>query len=157
MGALLPVVAAAVALSASAHETGYRVGPGDVVDIKIYGETEFSGFFRVGTDGTIDYPFIRKLKAQGKTREELAGEITSLLKDGYLKDPQVSVDVKDYRSQTVFVLGAVNRPGTYALEEDTKILDLLSRAGGISGPPTRRRSRRPTRRRFSLPSTRSRS
>jgi polysaccharide biosynthesis/export protein len=113
-------------------DVAYKLGVSDLIDIRVLGESEFTGAFRVGTDGTIDYPFLRKVAAEGKTTEELAGEITKLLKNGYLTNPQVTVDVKEYRSQSVTVLGAVGKPGSYVLQEETRILDVISKAGGIS-------------------------
>ncbi len=109
----------------------YRVGVGDLLEVRVLGEKEFSGEFRILTDGTIDYPHLRRIAVEGKTTEELGKLITEKLKDGYLVEPQVNVDVKDYQSQKVLVLGAVKTPGTYVLREETKILDILSRAGGI--------------------------
>ena len=110
----------------------YKVGIGDVLEVKVLGETEFSGAFRIGSDGTIDYPFLRKIEVKGKTTEELAKQLSVRLKDGYLADPQVSVEVKEYQSQRVVILGAVKSPGTYVLQEETRLLDLISKAGGIN-------------------------
>ncbi|HLG20993.1 MAG TPA: polysaccharide biosynthesis/export family protein [Bdellovibrionota bacterium] len=115
-----------------ASENDYRVGIGDVLDVKVLGEAEFSGNFRVGTDGKIDYPYLRKIEVKGKTTEELGKMLTERLRDGYLADPQVNVEVRDYQSQRVMVLGAVKNPGTYVLKEETKVLDLISKAGGIA-------------------------
>src|ERR1051326_5597244 len=109
----------------------YHIGVGDVLEIKVFGESEFTGLFKVGNEGNIEYPYIRKIKAQGKTRDEITQEITTKLKDGYLIDPQVSVDIKEFRSQKVQLVGAVGRPGGYFLEQETTILSLISRAGGI--------------------------
>src|SRR5580765_6923009 len=118
-------------LSTPLRADDYHIGLGDVLDIKVFGESEFSGVFKVGSEGFIEYPYIRKIKAQGKTREDLTKEITTRLKDGYFSDPQVSVDVKEYRSQKVQIVGAVGRPGDYYLDQDATILSLISRAGGI--------------------------
>ncbi len=111
----------------------YRVGAGDVLEIKVLGEEEFSGNFRVSSNGSIDFPYIRKVEVQGKTTESLGKHLAGLLKAGYLTDPQVMVEILEYQSQKVLVLGAVAKPGPYVLKEDTRILDIISRAGGISG------------------------
>jgi polysaccharide export outer membrane protein len=110
----------------------YRVGVGDVLTVSVLGEKEFSGSFRIATDGAIDYPFLRKINVNNKTTEELETLLTERLKEGYLTDPQVSVEVKEYHSQEVLLFGAVGRPGPYVLTEETRILDLVSRAGGIT-------------------------
>ena len=117
---------------AFAIDTQYHVGVGDTVSINVLSEKEFTGIFRVGSDGTIDYPYLRKIEVKGKTTEELARLFTDRLKEGYLADPQVTVEVKDFNSQKVLVLGAVSKPGPYILTENTRILDLISRAGGIT-------------------------
>jgi polysaccharide biosynthesis/export protein len=128
------VVAATVlgASSLPAAVATYRVGVGDTLQVTVLGEKDFSGPFRVASDGTIDYPYLRKIEVQGKTVEDLEKLLTTKLKDGYFTEPQVNVEVKDYRSQQVLVLGAVNRPGSYVLTEETRVLDLISRAGGIT-------------------------
>lgn len=118
--------------SLQASTIQYRVGVGDVLNIQVLGEKEFSGIFRVGSDGTIDYPYLRKIEVKEKTTEDLAKSITAKLKKGYLLNPQVNVEVKEYNSQRVLLLGAIAKPGQYILKQDTRVLDIISRAGGIS-------------------------
>jgi len=113
------------------HAAEYLLGKNDVIEVKVFGEAEFSGLFRINSDGDFEYPYLRKIHAEGKTKEVLAKEINDRLKDGYLTDPQVNIEVKEFRSRVVHVLGAVGRPGDYFLDQDTKILTLISKAGGI--------------------------
>lgn len=118
--------------TARADPVAYKIGVGDVVGVKVLDEKEFSGRFQVRTDGTIDYPYLRKIEVKGLTSEELGKRLTDLLKDGYLSSPQVAVDVEEFNSQKVLVLGAVTRPGTYILKEETRVLDLISLVGGLA-------------------------
>lgn len=119
-------------LQASADETKYRLGIGDQVAVNVLGEAEFTGTFRVGSDGSIDYPYLRAIPVRGATTEELARTLTEKLKDGYLKDPQVTVSIKEFQSQKILIVGAVTKPGRYVLTGETKIIDALSMAGGIT-------------------------
>ena len=133
MRAIAAVCAVLWPLLSAAADSTYRVGVGDLLSVKVLGEAEFSGEFRIASDGTIDYPYLRKIDARGKTIEELSGLLTEKLKAGYIADPQVQVEVKEHVSQQVIVLGAVARPGTYVLKAETRLLDLMSQAGGIAG------------------------
>lgn len=110
----------------------YVLGAQDVIEIKVVNEPLFSGRFTVGTNGAIDYPYLRHIVASGLTVSDLKMRMQAKLRDGYLKEPQISVRVVDYHSQKVFVLGAINRPGEYSLKENSRLLDILSQAGGIS-------------------------
>ncbi|MCB0308089.1 MAG: polysaccharide biosynthesis/export family protein [Bdellovibrionales bacterium] len=109
----------------------YRMGIGDVVEISVLGEKEFSGSFKIAQDGTIDYPYLKKIKVDNKTVDVVADDISTLLQKGYLKDPQVNVSIKEYNSQKIMVVGAVTRPGTFVLKGETKVIDAISLAGGI--------------------------
>lgn len=126
---LLALLAGPTALAGVAP---YRVGVGDILQVNVLGEKEFTGSFRIASDGTIDYPYLRKIEVKDKTVEDLEKLITAKLKEGYLADPQVSVEVKEYHSQQVLVLGAVEKPGPYPLTEESRVLDLISRAGGLT-------------------------
>jgi polysaccharide export outer membrane protein len=116
----------------------YRLGPEDILKIQVYGEDDLTQEMTVANDGTFPYPLIGIVKAEGLTAEELEKEITRRLKDGYLKDPQVMVSIKEYRSKKIFVLGEVGGygrgrgPGTYSLKGPTSLAEVISWAGGLS-------------------------
>lgn len=117
-------------------ERNYRLGPGDVVEITIFQllelNTSTTVTARVSEEGYVTLPLLGNVKAQGLTAQELERELARLLEEGYLVDPQVSVFVKEYRSRSVLVFGAVTRPGVYRLSKnESTVLDLLSQAGGI--------------------------
>jgi polysaccharide export outer membrane protein len=117
---------------ASAPAEGYRIGPGDILKITIWGHEDLSRSAVVAADGRMPFPLIGDVKASGLTPTELEGRLRDLLGKDYLVDPQVSVAVQDYRSQKVFVLGEAEKPGTYPLTGRATLLDVLSQAGGPS-------------------------
>lgn len=118
------------ASEASSHE--YRVGVGDKLEIAVFGNEDLSKVVEVRGDGTINYPLIKDLQVAGKTVAEIDDEITRILAKDYLVDPQVSVDVREYQSQWVTIIGEVRTPGRYVLKRNMRLIDLLAEAGGAS-------------------------
>jgi polysaccharide export outer membrane protein len=108
----------------------YRIGPRDVIEIKVDDAPELSITVPVNADGTFLMPYLKRVKAEGKTPEDLAGEIAERLRGRYLKDPNVTVAVKQFNSRAIFVLGAVRSPGVYQIEGKVLLLRLLTLAGG---------------------------
>jgi polysaccharide export outer membrane protein len=107
----------------------YRVGPQDVLTIAVVGEPQLTGRFVIGTDGAFDFPWIGRVKAQGETLRGLEDSIAKRLSDGgYLVRPQVSIEVQEFRSQSVYVMGEVRQPAEYALTGNMTIIDLLAKA-----------------------------
>lgn len=107
------------------------LGVGDVFEVRVYQEKELSGTYRVGSDGFFDFPLIGRVKAEGETPSSLSQHITERLASEYLRDPQVSVFVKEFNSKKVFVLGEVNKPGTFRFEDDMTIVQAITLAGGF--------------------------
>jgi polysaccharide export outer membrane protein len=83
-------------------------------------------------DGTVKLPLIERTKVAGLTARRIEEAITKQLTDGYLKNPQVSVTVEQYKSQRVFVQGEVKQPGVYTLSGETTLLEILTRAGQVT-------------------------
>jgi len=110
-----------------------RVGIDDTFDVRVYGETDLSGMFRVATDGTVDYPLAGRLQVAGLRTGEIQHLIVEKLKGRYLKDPQVIVTIKDRNSQKVSVLGQVARPGQVPYYPNMTIVDAIASAGGFTG------------------------
>jgi len=110
-----------------------RVGIDDTFDVRVYGETELSGMFRVATDGTVDYPLAGRLHVAGLRTGEIQSLLVSRLKDKYLKDPQVVVTIKDRNSQKISVLGQVTKPGQVGYYPNMTIVDAIASAGGFTG------------------------
>lgn len=110
----------------------YRLGSSDVVDIEVYGLPELTRSLRVNSRGMISLPLLGPIRAAGKTVSELEDEITTLLADDYLQDPQVTVFVSAYTSQKITIEGAVKTPGIYPLSGNTSLLQAIVVAGGVS-------------------------
>ena len=110
----------------------YVIGGRDVLEITVYDEPDLNRKIRVSNSGYMSFPLIGDVKVAGFTAVEIEKIIESRLKQGYLVNPQVSINILEYKSSEVYVLGAVNRPGAYPLMGETKLLEALSRAGGIA-------------------------
>lgn len=116
--------------SVVAQAPAYRIGAGDVLRVTVAGHDDLTQSLAVSPDGTIAFPLIGAVRAAGRTSGELAAELRELLGKDYLVDPKVAVAVQEYRSQRVFVLGEVEKPGTYFLTGQTRLIDIVSQAGG---------------------------
>ena len=115
-----------------ATDQDYRIGPRDVIEVRIDDATELSNTYQVNADGTFVMPYLKRVKALDRTPEELAKFIADSLRDRYLKDPQVLVVVKQYYSHTFFIQGSVRKPGVYQMEGKPSLLNLLTVAGGLA-------------------------
>jgi polysaccharide export outer membrane protein len=109
----------------------YEIGPGDVLSVVVIGQAQMTGSFPVDTEGMVNFPILGKIKAAQHTTVELERKVTTLLADGILRRPQVTVSVAEYGSQRVFVTGEVQRPGRYALKADRSLLGLLGDIGAL--------------------------
>lgn len=111
----------------------YRIGPGDVLEIRVFNRPQLSlDAARVDARGMIRLPLIEEeLQAACRAESELAQEIASRYRK-YQKNPQVFVFVKEYNSQPVAVIGAVDKPGRFQLQRRVRLLELLSFVGGPS-------------------------
>lgn len=117
----------------SQKDERYRIGPGDVLDIRVFNRPQLSReSVRVDERGMIRMPLLEDdIQAGCRTEGELALEIaTHYLK--YQRNPHVDVFIKEYNSQPVAVIGAVNKPGQFQLQRRVRLLELLSFAGGHS-------------------------
>lgn len=111
----------------------YIVGGYDVLNIVVYEEEDLSRkAVRVSANGFISFPLIGRLEVAGMTTDGIGLLISRKLAHGqYLLDAHVSVLIEEYNSKKVLVLGAVNKPGSYSLQAQEKVLDGLSKAGGV--------------------------
>ena len=113
------------------EQSSYVVGPQDVLRITVFEEPSLTGNRTVASDGTITFPLLpARVSVHGLTLREIQDEITRQLRDGYLVNPLVSIDVEEYRSQSVNVLGEVVNPGRFSLTGNLTLLDVLVKAGG---------------------------
>lgn len=124
---------ASTRLPAQAPEIDTTLGPGDVFEIRVFGEKDLSGKYRVGPDGSIKFPFLGTLAISGKEVGEIEKEIADGLKAGqYLLDPQVSIYVETTDSRRISVLGAITKPGTFPLVLGMTVVHAVSTAGGFT-------------------------
>lgn len=126
---LIPSSAPDQAPAGSGDDLSYRIGPGDELDIRVFGRAELSRTVRVDNYGKIRLPFLQEMQAACYTEAQVAGYVAENYKK-FLRDPQVDVLVKEYRSQPVAVIGAVNQPGRFQLQRRARALELITFAGG---------------------------
>jgi polysaccharide export outer membrane protein len=110
----------------------YAVGASDVLRVTVFNEEKLSGLFRVDTDGTITYPMLGRLHVAGRTSRDVESLITKMLADGYVRRPTVAVEVEEFRSRTIFILGQVRTAGKYPLQGEMNVVEALSMAGSIT-------------------------
>jgi polysaccharide export outer membrane protein len=110
----------------------YRLGPGDLIEVGVFGVDEFRHTIRVNASGVVKLPLLEPITASGLTPAELEQRLTEQLETDVIKNPQVSVFVKEYRSQPIYLLGAVRNPGQYQITLQMRIVDAISLAGGLA-------------------------
>ncbi|MFT3905560.1 MAG: polysaccharide biosynthesis/export family protein [Steroidobacteraceae bacterium] len=109
------------------------LGPGDGVQLSVYGQTDMSGALTVDENGAISVPLIGLVSVKGLSTAEAARHVEQALHDGQiLNDPHVTITLTQVRNQRVTMLGEISRPGRYAIQPDTTLLDLIAQAGGIT-------------------------
>jgi len=109
----------------------YKIGAKDLLEIKVFESPELSQTVRVSEDGSISLPLLGRIEVQGLTKDAVEAKLAGLLEAKYLKNAQVSVFIKEYQSQQVAVIGAVEVPGTYELVGRMSLLQVISQAGGL--------------------------
>ena len=117
--------------AAPARVGDYEVGPGDVIEVTVYGNEDLSRIPTVQTNGSISLPLLGEVQVAGLTIAEVQRKITNLLAKDYLVNPQVEVKVKDYNSQYVSVVGEVNSPGRKPIRGRMRLIDMLIEAGSF--------------------------
>jgi polysaccharide export outer membrane protein len=129
------ITLALLATPAIAQDKPYIIGPGDVLSVVIFagGKSQEVLTLSVASEGTINFPFLGKITAEGLSIPELSEIVTRPLAADYFVNPQVIINVKDYKSKKVYITGAVEKPGLYPLDSSTTtLLELIAKAGGIT-------------------------
>jgi polysaccharide export outer membrane protein len=116
---------------ASLDRSDYRIGRQDLLEIKVFDVEELNQTVRVADDGSITMPLLGRLVVGGLTKTDLERRLADLLEQRYVRDPQVTVFIKEYESKRVAVSGAVKKPGTYEMLGRKTLLEMLSMAGGL--------------------------
>lgn len=119
-------------VATSASEPEERLGVDDVFEVRVYGDPELSGLYRVTSEGNIDFPYVGRLAVANHSSSEVQSLITEKLRDGYLRNPQVTVMVKEWNSRKVSVLGQVQKPGPVTYFPRMTIVDAIAAAGGFT-------------------------
>jgi len=108
----------------------YRIGSGDKLKVTTYGEERLSGDFTVNSAGAIAFPLVGDVMAKGKTLSEFSAQLRTTLGSEYVRNPQVSVEIVNFRP--VYVLGEVAKPGEFAYNERMSVFALVAKAGGYT-------------------------
>ena len=129
-----PARAPATTPQATAVDSSYLLGPGDVIEIGLVGRADFGSRARVSTDGTIQLPMIGSIPAAQRTVLQLADDVRqALIKGGFYADPVVRTEVVGINSRYVTVLGNVGNPGLLPLDRNYRLSEILARVGGRTG------------------------
>jgi polysaccharide biosynthesis/export protein len=117
----------------TAVQDDYNIGVADMLNVTVFGEADASRMgVTVDNDGTIDMPYIGRVKVAGRTARAVEKEVRDRLAKSYLLNPSVNVEVVKYRSKNISVQGYVRTPGEYPLEGNVSITSALARAGSMS-------------------------
>jgi len=122
----------AVAAPPQTKNPTYVVGPTDVLAIRVFDEPTLSCDCTVDNDGSITFPLVGRVAVGGKTLRETETILTTLLRQDYVRRAQVSVEVKSYRSRSIFVLGEVRTPGKYSIDSSVTLLEVIANAGSLT-------------------------
>ncbi|HEX6850973.1 MAG TPA: polysaccharide biosynthesis/export family protein [Candidatus Polarisedimenticolaceae bacterium] len=109
----------------------YRIGRQDLLELKVFDLKELDQTVRVADDGSITLPLLGRLEVAGLTKGDLEKLIATMLEAKYVRDPQVTIFVKEYESRKVAVSGAVKKPDTYEMLGEKTLLEMISMAGGL--------------------------
>lgn len=129
--AVLLVLTAGIPALGQTQLSGYILGPGDVLEVSVWGQADLTRQVTVRPDGKIALPLIGTVTAGGVSIQQLTRTLTRAYAV-YLVNPKVAVIVRQFRTIRVSVVGQVTRPGSYQLEPGSRLLDLLSAAGGVT-------------------------
>ncbi len=122
----------AVASPAPMKNPTYVVGKTDVLSIRVFDEPSLTCDCTVDADGSITFPLVGRVEVGGKTLRETETILTDLLRRDYVRRAQVSVEVKNYRSRSIFVLGEVRTPGKYSIDAEVTLLEVIANAGSLT-------------------------
>ncbi len=109
------------------------LGVGDSFEVRVFGEPDLTGLYRVGGEGNINFPLVGVVRVEGLDPQGAAKRIEDKLRDGqYLRDPQVTVLIKDQTSKKIYILGQVGHPGTFNYTPSMSVVEGITIAGGFT-------------------------
>jgi polysaccharide biosynthesis/export protein len=112
--------------------TSYRIGPDDLLDISVFDVPDLDRTVRVSASGDISLPLLGMVPVAGQTPQELEASLADELRAHFMKDPQVTVFVKEMQSHGVSVFGAVSKPGVYQIRGAKSLIEVLAMAEGLA-------------------------
>lgn len=130
-GALLPPAGDQTSRAPLSGNLNYAVGPEDLLAVQFFGQDDLNREVRVTGEGEVTLPLVGAVKVAGLSSKAIEQRLMAAYSAGYLRAPQISVSVKEYRHQRVSVTGAVDKPGSYDLIGPRKLLEVLAMAGGL--------------------------
>lgn len=107
-------------------------GVGDTFEVRVFGENDLSGAYKVGGEGNIDFPLIGVVHVQGLDPQGVAKLLADKLRQGILRDPQVTVLAKEQLSKKIYIMGQVGRPGTLPYAPSMNVVEAITLAGGFT-------------------------
>jgi polysaccharide export outer membrane protein len=114
------------------YSTEYKVGAKDLLEITVFGLDEMNKTVRVSEEGKITLPLLGEIDVEGLTKTEVERKLATLLEEKYLQNPQVTIFIKEYKSNRVSMLGALTRPGPYELLGRQTLMQIIAEAGGLT-------------------------
>ena len=117
---------------AQGRDPSYRVGPRDLLEIRVYEDEKLNGQRRVSEDGVINLPLLGDVAVGGRTTAEIGQVLKKLLEDKYMQRASVDVQVLEFRSRPIVVMGAVKTPGNLGFSGRWTLLEALTAAGGLA-------------------------
>jgi polysaccharide export outer membrane protein len=123
----LPVPASRPSVAPGAD---YAVGPEDLLEVQVFGQEDLNRQVRVSGDGEITLPLVGAVKVAGLSPKSIERRLMQAYGTNYLRDPQVTLNIKEFRHQRVSVTGAVDKPGSFEIIGPRKLLEVLAMAGG---------------------------
>ena len=130
-------VAYAAAPMPVAYDAAYKLDAGDKLRVVVYGQEGLTNTYAIDAGGSITMPLIGSVPARGRTPAALAAEIAGRLRNGFIREPSVAVEIESYRP--FFILGEVAAPGQYPYVPNMAVESAVAIAGGFS--PRARRDR----------------
>ena len=119
--------------ASTATADDYKLGPEDVIEVRVFELDQLNRTLRVSGDGKIELPLVGSIEVSGLTPNKVAAQIADRLRDRYVQNPQVSIFITEFKSQKISLLGAVATPAAYPLSGQRRLLQLLAEAGSL-GP-----------------------
>ena len=118
--------------SRSGDVRGTYASTTDILKVTVFNEPDLTVSLRIDDDGSISYPLLGRLSVGGRTVRDIEDMLRKLLLDGYVRNPQVSVEVEQFRSRTIFIVGEVRNGGKYPLQGEMTLLEVLALAGSVT-------------------------